>query len=164
MRAFSATARAFGSGASECSFVLHLPFLVSSTHTPRVLASCSVFSFLFFLKFERRLGRACVCERARRVAKLPILSREAGSLLWQRAHGPVIADAALAKKLESEVQYEKQAAAEVPAEPEFVKGFLQQGVWKVRDLPSHLKGGRTCADRSRLAKRSKMCLDRTKYR
>jgi len=52
-----------------------------------------------------------------------------------RAFGSGATDAALAKKLESEVQYEKQAAAEVSAEPEFVKGFLQQGVWKIQDVP-----------------------------
>lgn len=82
VRAFSATARTFGSGASECFFFLFFaPFFLFSSfgpHTPRVLASRSVFFSLYILKFEKAGGcggSVRVRVGARRVAKLPILSR-----------------------------------------------------------------------------------------
>lgn len=41
------------------------------------------------------------------------------------------ADAALTAKLQEEIQYEKEAAAEVAGEPEFLKAFKAQGIWTV---------------------------------
>ena len=40
-----------------------------------------------------------------------------------------IADVALSQKLAEELQYETEAAA--PEEPDFLKSFNAQGVWKV---------------------------------
>jgi complement component 1 Q subcomponent-binding protein len=49
-------------------------------------------------------------------------------LAWQCT----TADVLLAQKLKEELQYEKTATAEV-IEPEFLKSFKKQGIWKIED-------------------------------
>ena len=45
----------------------------------------------------------------------------------------VIADVSLSQKLQEELKYEQDAAAETgDATPEFLKTFLEQGIWSVR--------------------------------
>ncbi|KAI0782033.1 mitochondrial glycoprotein [Abortiporus biennis] len=51
-----------------------------------------------------------------------------------RVFGEGATDVALSQKLTEELQYEKEAAAEVSAEPDFLKGFKAQGVWKLDDV------------------------------
>lgn len=41
------------------------------------------------------------------------------------------ADIALSAKLQEELKYEKEAAAEVVGTPEFLKAFQEQGIWQV---------------------------------
>jgi complement component 1 Q subcomponent-binding protein len=40
----------------------------------------------------------------------------------------------LSQKLSEELQYEKAASAEA-TEPEFLKSFKEEGVWKIEDVP-----------------------------
>lgn len=42
-----------------------------------------------------------------------------------------IADVVLSQKLAEELKYEKEAVADAPEEPEFLKTFKEQGVWEV---------------------------------
>ena len=51
------------------------------------------------------------------------------ALLWSGSVSSNAADTALVQKLEEELQYEKEAAAEEL--PDFVKAFQAQGVWTV---------------------------------
>ena len=47
-----------------------------------------------------------------------------------------IADVSLSQKLQEELKYEQDAAAEAgDATPEFLKTFLEQGIWSVRVFP-----------------------------
>jgi hypothetical protein len=43
-----------------------------------------------------------------------------------------IADKLLVEKLEAEIKHEQEAAAEDPANPEFLTEFTKNGVWTVR--------------------------------
>ncbi|PFH47016.1 hypothetical protein AMATHDRAFT_68594 [Amanita thiersii Skay4041] len=51
-----------------------------------------------------------------------------------RVFGSGSSDVVLSQKLESEIQYEKEALGDVPATPEFLKAFEEQGVWKIEDV------------------------------
>jgi hypothetical protein len=42
-----------------------------------------------------------------------------------------IADVVLSQKLAEELKYEKEAVADAPEVPEFLKTFKEQGVWEV---------------------------------
>lgn len=42
-----------------------------------------------------------------------------------------IADVVLSQKLAEELKYEKEAVADAPEEPEFLKTFKEQGIWEV---------------------------------
>lgn len=48
---------------------------------------------------------------------------------------PCPADIALSQKLQEELNYEKEANAEVSGTPEFLKAFQDQGVWEVSLVP-----------------------------
>jgi len=52
-----------------------------------------------------------------------------------RTFGTSATDVALSQKLQSEVQYEKQSAADIPATPDFLKAFEEQRLWKIEDVP-----------------------------
>jgi len=52
-----------------------------------------------------------------------------------RAFGNGATDVALSQKLQSEVQYEKQSASDIPATPDFLKAFQEQGLWTIEDVP-----------------------------
>ena len=45
----------------------------------------------------------------------------------------VVADIAMSQKLQEELKYEQESVAESPETPEFLKQFLEQGVWSVRN-------------------------------
>lgn len=47
-----------------------------------------------------------------------------------------IADVVLSQKLAEELKYEKEAVADAPGEPEFLKTFREQGLWEVCVMPS----------------------------
>jgi hypothetical protein len=47
------------------------------------------------------------------------------------------------KALQSEITFEKEAAAEQPATPEFLEEFNKQGIWKVRLASRTYSGGLT---------------------
>ncbi|CAA7261184.1 unnamed protein product [Cyclocybe aegerita] len=42
-------------------------------------------------------------------------------------------DISLSQKLQEELKYEQEAIAETPETPEFLKAFLEQGVWSIED-------------------------------
>jgi complement component 1 Q subcomponent-binding protein len=46
-------------------------------------------------------------------------------------------DLSLSQKLAEEIQFEVEAAAEQPGEPEFISDFKANGVWKIEDVPGH---------------------------
>ncbi|KAF8652341.1 hypothetical protein AX16_004446 [Volvariella volvacea WC 439] len=46
-------------------------------------------------------------------------------------------DVSLAQRLQAEIQYEKEAAAELDAVPEFLQAFKDQGHWQVEDVPGN---------------------------
>jgi len=52
-----------------------------------------------------------------------------------RAFGTGATDVALSQKLQSEVQYEKQSVADLPATPDFLKAFEEQGIWTIENVP-----------------------------
>ncbi|KAF8623860.1 hypothetical protein AX15_006177 [Amanita polypyramis BW_CC] len=54
-----------------------------------------------------------------------------------RAFGSGATDVALSQKVQAEIQYEKQANADLPETPEFVKALREQGVWTIEDVPGH---------------------------
>ncbi|KAG1763720.1 mitochondrial glycoprotein [Suillus occidentalis] len=43
-------------------------------------------------------------------------------------------DVVLSQKLAEELKYEKEAVADAPEEPEFLKTFKEQGVWEIQDV------------------------------
>ncbi|KAG1862410.1 mitochondrial glycoprotein [Suillus tomentosus] len=44
------------------------------------------------------------------------------------------ADVVLSQKLAEELKYEKEAVADAPGEPEFLKTFKEQGIWEIQDV------------------------------
>jgi hypothetical protein len=47
---------------------------------------------------------------------------------------PFAADIALSQKLKEELKYEKESLSEDGTTPEFLKNFLEKGVWSVRSI------------------------------
>ncbi|KAG1903114.1 mitochondrial glycoprotein [Suillus fuscotomentosus] len=43
-------------------------------------------------------------------------------------------DVVLSQKLAEELKYEKEAVADAPGEPEFLKTFKEQGIWEIQDV------------------------------
>ncbi|KAG1800362.1 mitochondrial glycoprotein [Suillus plorans] len=43
-------------------------------------------------------------------------------------------DILLSQKLAEELKYEKEAVADAPGEPEFLKTFKEQGIWEIQDV------------------------------
>ncbi|KAG1775566.1 mitochondrial glycoprotein [Suillus placidus] len=43
-------------------------------------------------------------------------------------------DVVLSQKLAEELKYEKEAVADAPGEPEFLKTFKEQGMWEIQDV------------------------------
>ncbi|KAM6503220.1 Mitochondrial glycoprotein [Amanita muscaria] len=66
----------------------------------------------------------------------------------QRAFGGGASDAALSQKLQSEIQYEKEALVDVKETPEFLKAFQEQGVWRIEDTAGNdeITLHRTCCN------------------
>jgi len=63
----------------------------------------------------------------------PLSRFQASSFEWRLTCLPFdTAPANLVKALQSEITFEKEAAAEQPAAPEFLEEFNKQGIWKVR--------------------------------
>lgn len=53
-----------------------------------------------------------------------------------RRLGSGASDIPLSQKLQEELQYEKEARAN-ESSPEFLRNFLEQGVWSIEDIPGH---------------------------
>ncbi|KAJ8516846.1 hypothetical protein ONZ45_g5914 [Pleurotus djamor] len=52
-----------------------------------------------------------------------------------RRFGEGASDLSLSQKLQEELKYEKEAAANTPYVPEFLKTFKSQGTWQLQDAP-----------------------------
>jgi complement component 1 Q subcomponent-binding protein len=58
------------------------------------------------------------------------------SFIWYLIRSTWLADIALAQKLQEELKYEQENLPDGPdSTPEFLKSFLEQGVWSVRVFP-----------------------------
>ncbi|KAG8948738.1 Mitochondrial acidic protein mam33 [Tulasnella sp. 424] len=57
--------------------------------------------------------------------------------LSARAFGQGESDVELSTKLQEEIQYEKEASEQAGAEPDFVKEFKADGVWKIEHQDGH---------------------------
>ena len=61
------------------------------------------------------------------------VSKNSMSFLWYLIVPTWLADIALAQKLQEELKYEQENLPDSPdSTPEFLKSFLEQGVWSVR--------------------------------
>jgi len=49
---------------------------------------------------------------------------------------PLLADVLLSQKLSEELKYENESAGNPDVTPDFLKSFLEQGVWSVCNSPS----------------------------
>ncbi|KAF8633128.1 hypothetical protein AX17_004629 [Amanita inopinata Kibby_2008] len=76
------------------------------------------------------------------LGRATVVSRMSGQSQWvsvrafsgtPRVFGSGTSDVAVAEKLQTELQYEKETGADAPETPEFLKAFTDQGVWSIED-------------------------------
>ncbi|RDB27863.1 Mitochondrial acidic protein mam33 [Hypsizygus marmoreus] len=81
----------------------------------------------------RQISMAAVSRGALRrvVVSVPTASRAFS--VSARRFGEGTTDIALSQKLQEELNYEKEANAEQAGTPDFLKAFLEQGVWELQD-------------------------------